>query len=169
MYQAYLPGTQHLVDVGPNWIHGTDDNPILDIARQTNTTTHSWNDRSQIYDEDGEYVPGEEGDKYNNVFWKIVVEAFKYSDHEESIPPTRSLYDYFQTKIDSLIPKSCKNFESKRKILMQMSERWGAFIGSPIMRQSLKFFWLEECVDGGEFTVPFKPQSLFSSCSIMES
>jgi predicted NAD/FAD-dependent oxidoreductase len=25
---------------------------------------------------------------------------------------------------------------------------WGAFVGSPIQRQSLKFFWLEECIDG---------------------
>jgi predicted NAD/FAD-dependent oxidoreductase len=25
---------------------------------------------------------------------------------------------------------------------------WGAFVGSPIQTQSLRFFWLEECIDG---------------------
>lgn len=29
-----------------------------------------------------------------------------------------------------------------------MAEMWGSFIGSPITSQSLKFFWLEECIDG---------------------
>ena len=25
---------------------------------------------------------------------------------------------------------------------------WGAFVGSPVQNQSLKFFWMEECIDG---------------------
>ena len=36
----------HVVDVGANWIHGTEGNPILDLAKMTNTATHSvgvWN------------------------------------------------------------------------------------------------------------------------------
>jgi phytoene dehydrogenase-like protein len=33
--------TGPLVDLGPNWIHGTDGNPILELAEKTNTATHS--------------------------------------------------------------------------------------------------------------------------------
>ena len=40
--------------------------------------------------------------------------------------------------------------ESESKLVMQMAEMWGAFVGSPWERQSLKFFWLEECIDGGK-------------------
>ncbi|KAK5150390.1 hypothetical protein LTR16_012680, partial [Cryomyces antarcticus] len=29
-----------------------------------------------------------------------------------------------------------------------MAEMWGAFVGTSIQRQSLKFFWLEECIEG---------------------
>jgi hypothetical protein len=49
------------------------------------------------------------------------------------------------------IPESEADWKRKRKIVMQVSEMWGAFVGSPISRQSLKFFWLEECIEGGEF------------------
>jgi hypothetical protein len=31
----------HEVDMGANWIHGTDNNPILDLAKKTSTPTHS--------------------------------------------------------------------------------------------------------------------------------
>ena len=39
----------------------------------------------------------------------------------------------------------------ERKLVMQIGEMWGAFIGDPWERQSLKYFWLEECLDGGEW------------------
>lgn len=39
--QATLP-SGHLADLGANWIHGTESNPILDLARETNTPTHDW-------------------------------------------------------------------------------------------------------------------------------
>jgi hypothetical protein len=38
----------------------------------------------------------------------------------------------------------------ERKLVMQVGEMWGAFIGDPWERQSLKYFWLEEWLDGGE-------------------
>jgi phytoene dehydrogenase-like protein len=31
----------HVVDAGPNWIHGTEGNPIMELAKDTNTSTHS--------------------------------------------------------------------------------------------------------------------------------
>lgn len=38
--------------------------------------------------------------------------------------------------------------DEKRTKLLQLARGWGAYIGSPIDRQSLKFFWLEECLEG---------------------
>ena len=38
--------------------------------------------------------------------------------------------------------------DRKRRLLLQEAEMWGAFVGGAIQRQSLKFFWLEECIEG---------------------
>lgn len=35
----------------------------------------------------------------------------------------------------------------KRATLLQVASMWGAYIGSPVYRQSLKYFWLEECIE----------------------
>lgn len=36
------------------------------------------------------------------------------------------------------------------KLVFQMARMWGDFVGEPIEKQSLRFFWLEECIDGGQ-------------------
>lgn len=38
-------------------------------------------------------------------------------------------------------------------LLCQMSEMWGAYIGDPVQRQSLRFAWMEEVCGGGESLV----------------
>jgi monoamine oxidase len=35
-----LPSGQ-VVDLGPNWVHGTESNPILELAKETDTQLHS--------------------------------------------------------------------------------------------------------------------------------
>jgi phytoene dehydrogenase-like protein len=43
LHQVKLSSGQ-VVDAGANWIHGTDKNPIMELAKQTNTPTHSVRD-----------------------------------------------------------------------------------------------------------------------------
>jgi hypothetical protein len=82
--------------------------------------------------------------------WNIVVEAFKHSaENSPIIHSEESLHDFFAQKAKEIYP--AHNQMAKRRIVMQMSELWGAFVGSPVTTQSLKFFWLEECLDGGTF------------------
>ena len=151
LHQEKLPNG-HLVDLGPNWIHGTKDNPILDLAKQTGTDVGSWDDRSNVFDESGALFPLEEGEEYATTMWSIVQDAFKHSnDFGESIDKAESLHDFFVQQVVKRIPESEADWKRKRKIVMQVSEMWGAFVGSPKSRQSLKFFWLEECIEGGEF------------------
>ncbi|CZR53103.1 related to anon-37cs protein [Phialocephala subalpina] len=144
MHQSVLP-SGHVVDLGPNWIHGTDDNPILDLANVTNTTTHSWEEDSNIFDEHGKLLSN--GDELSGIFWGIVMEAFKYSEqHGANLDPNTSLWDFFIEKT-AVMSKSTAEKE-KARLVLQVAEMWGAYIGTPITRQSLKFFWLEECIDG---------------------
>lgn len=142
------------VDVGPNWIHGTTANPILDIARETGTVVGSWDTGSHVFDEDGGLYGLEEGEGYSEMMWDIVQAAFKHSNKNSAeIDPGESLRDFFEVKLRELIPETTEKWQRKREIVLQMADLWGAFVGSPVERQSLKFFWLEECIEGGKSTI----------------
>ena len=83
----------------------------------------------------------------SDVLWGIIVQAFKHSaTNTSTIDPKESLYDFFVKKVPEAFPTDS---ESQRKIILQMSEMWGAFVGRPVDQQSMKFFWLEETVEGG--------------------
>ncbi len=148
------------VDMGANWIHGTNGNTILDIAKATGTSTNSLDESSSSFDEFGVRFPSTKRTKYETVMWNIIAEAFEYSKHSGAeIDPTKSLLDFFKEKIPQHIPETEADYEKERLMMLQMCESWGAFIGTRIARQSLKFFWLEECIDGG--TCPnYKPSIL---------
>ncbi|MCJ1320910.1 hypothetical protein MMC15_006251 [Xylographa vitiligo] len=133
----------HLVDMGANWIHGTNHNPILDLAKETNTVASSIEEKSGNFDEFGEYMDEKKADRLYQLVWGVIADAFKYSNDTSSIPPDRSLWDFFVEKLEE------KDLSSEdTKIVLQVAQMWGAFIGDPIERQSLKYFWLEECIDG---------------------
>ena len=148
--QVHLPNTSILVDTGANWIHGTDQNPILDLAKQTNTMTHSWGEHVNLFDEDGKQIPEEDASRYNEIVWGIIADAFKYSNTSTALIPAReSLYDFFKSKMSDILSGGGKDHEEIKEKVMQVSHMWGAFVGSCIERQSLKFFWLEETIEGG--------------------
>ena len=136
--------------MGPNWIHGTKDNPMLDLVKQTDTDIGSFDNMSYVFGESGNLFPVDEGEKYTTLMWAIIEDAFKHSNKlSADISAQESLYDFFLKKVVEKIPETEENWEEKRKIVLQVSEGWGAFVGSPITKQSLKFFWLEECIEGG--------------------
>jgi predicted NAD/FAD-dependent oxidoreductase len=142
----------HAVDLGPNWIHGTDDNPILDLAKETKTITMNWDGRQSVFDSLGNHMPDQDAAENTEHVWTIIEQAMKLSNEESaSIPAEKSLYDFFEEQVVKMFPSDTgKDGEAKKKRLtiLQMAEMWGAFVGSPIQTQSLKFFWLEECIDG---------------------
>ncbi|KAF2087316.1 FAD/NAD(P)-binding domain-containing protein [Saccharata proteae CBS 121410] len=141
----------NVVDLGPNWIHGTDDNPILDLAKETGTATHSWDGRQSIFDDKGEPISEEEAHDCSETVWTIIGQAMAYSkENSASIPADKSLRDFIKEKTQEKsrdFPELALNTR-KQKLMLQVAEMWGAFVGSPLERQSLKFYWLEECIDG---------------------
>ncbi|KYK60556.1 hypothetical protein DCS_01693 [Drechmeria coniospora] len=154
----------HLVDGGPNWIHGTTDNPILDLARETNTPVGSWDARACIFDESGNLFQPDEGEKLAGVMWGIILDAFKHSNTlSADIRPDETLSDFFQKRVVDVIPDTEPDFLRRRKIILQMSELWGAFVGSPVSRQSLKYFWLEECIEGENLFCPGTYKSILDA------
>jgi hypothetical protein len=135
---------------GPNWIHGTENNPILDLAKETKTITMNWDGRQSVVDALGNYLSDEEAAANTELVWSIIEQAMKHSNAESAtIPAAKSLYDYFQEAVQKLFTDvSAEEAKRKRETILQMSEMWGAFVGSPVQQQSLKFFWMEECIDG---------------------
>lgn len=122
----------------------------MDLAKETGTATHGWDEGiKNIFDESGKLVNDVE-----TLFadgWNIVLQAFEHSTKNTStIDPKESLYDFFEKKAEELYP-DVTNQADQRKAVLQFSEMWGAMVGSSVHTQSLKYFWLEECIEGGGY------------------
>ncbi|KAI9813511.1 MAG: hypothetical protein M1832_006309 [Thelocarpon impressellum] len=137
-------------DLGPQWIHTSGENPLLTLATETGTPVHSWNGKTNIYDSDGTLVEAARADRFSDLVWETVDEALKYSEERgDEISADESLYDFFSRKAGELFPAS----EEDRRLLLNMSQMWGAYIGHPVDRQSLRFAWMEHCCVGDEVIV----------------
>lgn len=134
---------------GPNWIHGTGKNPITSIAEATKTITHDPEGGNIAISRDGHLISEEVATKVSEFMWTTIEQAFEYSNrHGESIPPERSLFDFFEEKV-----QQTKFSQEERLLCLDACRLWGAYVGDPVERQSLKFFCLEECIDGSAFTL----------------
>ena len=89
-------------------------------------------------------------DYLSELMWSIIADAFKYSNESPDISPNRSLKDYFVEEVS----KRDLN-QNDTRIVLQMAEIWGGFIGDHVEHQSLRYFWLEECIDGGMLAAEF--------------
>ncbi|KXG48766.1 Amine oxidase [Penicillium griseofulvum] len=140
----------HVVDLGPNWIHGAGENPIMTIAEETGTVMYDPEGGRHItYSRDGHPINDEVSAKVQDFVWTTIAEAFKYSNHHgQSIPAERSLFDFFRDRVQQT------NFSDEEKQhCLDACKLWGGYVGDQIDKQSLKFFRLEECVDGSNFVV----------------
>ncbi|OAQ98482.1 hypothetical protein LLEC1_02135 [Akanthomyces lecanii] len=138
----------HWIDIGPNWIHGTTGNVILDLAMETGTGIDDIDEVSCVFDETGVKLDAAESLRYETIMWETIDDAFAYSAASEAdIDSKKSLMEFFRGRVPSKIPDDEPNAAAKRTTVYQICETWGAFIGSPVTKQSLKFFWLEECID----------------------
>lgn len=143
-------GLGYSVDLGPQWIHTSGHNPLLQLAAESNTVLHTWNGKSQIYDEHGQLVDSAKADRFSDLVWEIVDEALKYSEENGGqIPETQSLFDFFVKRAAEMFPDEPED----QKLLLNMSQMWGAYIGHPLKKQSLRFAWMESCCVGDEVIV----------------
>ncbi|KAM0270231.1 hypothetical protein ACHAQH_009513 [Verticillium albo-atrum] len=146
----------YTVDIGPNWIHAQNESlephAIFRLASETKTPLHSWNDKQLIFDSSGNAVPPDLTERLSTLLWEIIEEAFNFSADAQNgtstIDNDASLYDFVRDK-----SKEHLSDEHERALLLKMSEMFGAYIGEPVWRQSLKFAWMEECCGGEELFV----------------
>ncbi|KAJ5748813.1 uncharacterized protein N7511_010509 [Penicillium nucicola] len=139
----------HVVDLGPNWIHGAGENPIMDIAKATGAIMYDPEGGIVKFSREGGLIDDAVTSRVENFVWTTISEAFQYSNqHGDSIPAEKSLLDFFNEKVGkSGLP------ETEKALVLDACKLWGAYVGEPTERQSLRFFRLEECVDGSNFVV----------------
>ena len=127
---------------GPN---GIDRNPMLQLAAATNSPLSNPAETANVYDSDGMLMhPQIVSDGFNTV-WEILTDAFRYSNqHCAEIASDSSLKTFFREKLRA----SSLDGESQDTVL-KLAEIWGGFVGDPVEKQSLRWLWLEECLDGG--------------------
>lgn len=117
----------------------------MTIAEETGTVMYDPEGGRHIsYSRDGHPINDEVNAKVQEFVWTTIAEAFKYSNHHgESIPIETSLFDFFGERVQQT------NFSDEEKQLcLDTCRLWGAYVGDQADKQSLKFFRLEECVDG---------------------
>ncbi|KAI4219930.1 MAG: hypothetical protein LQ349_008219, partial [Xanthoria aureola] len=125
---------------------GGRENPILDLAKELEAALMDVPEvKPTIYDKDGRLLSVEDGRHCSRLMWEIIEEAFKYSDQgADSIPQDQSLLDFFKLKLkEKDIPAPIA------ERVLNLCQSWGDYIGGDIDRQSLKYLWLEETIDGG--------------------
>lgn len=156
------------MDSGANWVHGTENNPIADIARRTGTITHDIEERQAVIDSQGNRLDESLASELSETVWGIIVKAFRYSDEKSAeIDKSKSLMDYFREQV----PKIEKD-PRKQSLILEQAHMWGAFVGDSLERQGLKFFFLEECIDGGNHQLPYanvSPLTLSQKMSLWQA
>lgn len=86
--------------------------------------------------------------------WDILeqgIEESKEKSHE--LPPDFSLFDYFRRTCDDRV-RAGNMKPGERDLVLGMAQMWGAYVGDRVERQSMKFFFLEDCIDGGLHLFP---------------
>lgn len=124
--------------------------PIKDMADQLKIPLHHWSDTALVYDAAGAKMADADAKSSHESFWSILEDAFKYSvEHSADIDAKTSLYDYANTRCQQDVEKCLMNKDTQTNVL-EVSWVWGSSTGDSIEQQSLKFFFLEEDMEGGE-------------------
>lgn len=86
--------------------------------------------------------------------WDILERAIQRSSEESSsIDPSLSLYDEF-ANITQKDVESGKISDYERHLVLEMAQMWGAYVGDGADKQSMKFFFLEDCIGGDDCFIP---------------
>lgn len=118
----------------------------MSIAEKTQTVARDPDVQSIAFTRDGKPVIEHHADIMSGFVWAAIDKAFAYSNNnKDSIPPGQSLYDFIKDEV-----KKSELSPEQKQLCLESCKLWGAYIGEPIETQSLKFFNLEECIDGSK-------------------
>ncbi|CAO1599284.1 hypothetical protein XANCAGTX0491_003017 [Xanthoria calcicola] len=107
-----------------------------------------------MVDDGGRLVPSQEANQALKQVWEILDNASEHStDQGHEVHPSASLYSFFEDSCNSAV--ACGDMtERERELVLFMSQMWGAYVGDSVELQSLKFFYLEDCIEGDDCFIP---------------
>ena len=118
----------------------------MELAQDTDSKLCSPRENTCVYDSNGVPMNDERALDGSTTLWRILSDAFKKSNENcSSIDPNITLKDYLKER---LLTSTLD--EGLQQDVLELAETWGAYNGDPFEKQSLKWVWLEECLDGGK-------------------
>ncbi|KAL1852667.1 hypothetical protein Plec18167_007762 [Paecilomyces lecythidis] len=139
------------VDLGAQWIHTLENNPLLEIAIDEDVALHRWGTDVQVYDSSRNLIDNGRATYISQLRRAIIRDAIEYSKkYKDRIPTSTSLLDFF---VERAAQEQFPDNEQDRKLLLEMAELWGGFIGGDVSKQSLRHMWMEQCAAGEDLFV----------------
>ena len=125
-------------------------NPIVELAKETGTPLHHWKESTVLVDSEGHLVSSKDANNALKQVWNILGEAMDHSTKSSArIHSSESLYGFFKSWCDEEYRRG-RMTAQEVKLTLGMSQMWGAYVGDRVERQSLKFYYLEDCIEGGK-------------------
>lgn len=125
-------------------------NPIVELAKETGTPLHQWKESTLLIDGEGSLLAQSEANEALKQVWEILEEAMEHSKiSSEQIDSAASLYTFFEAWCDRAL-QSGRMTGRQVELVLGMSQMWGAYVGDRVELQSLKYFYLEDCIEGGK-------------------
>ena len=121
------------------------------MANDTATPLHRWKETTILVDSEGHLVAPSEANKALKQVWEILEGAIKHStNRNEELDFSASLYSFFEDWCDRAF--QCGDMTGREaELVLGMSQMWGAYVGDHVELQSLKYFYLEDCIGGGRY------------------
>jgi phytoene dehydrogenase-like protein len=144
-----------LIDVGASWIHGTEGNPLVPLAEHTSSPTVPCGALYSICDENGLWLDQGSAENLYEEVWEILAMAMEESERNySSLSESSKMMDFFRTEVSRRASRAGAP-ENYHKMMNQIVEMWGAFMGDDCEKQSLKNLSLDPGLEGGGCAQPF--------------
>jgi predicted NAD/FAD-binding protein len=135
----------YLVDVGANWIHEPKNNPILQLAKHSDTIAFERPIQQVTFDRHGNRFANETAMRLKATLWALVGEAEDQSlKNWANIDPQDSMLDWIRMEASSRY----RDEPEFRDALIDEAQRLGQFFGDPASTISLKFACMEKGTGG---------------------
>ena len=119
------------------------------MANETKTPLHRWEESTLLVNSEGCLVAPTEANKALSRVWDILEEAIKHSTKcNKEIDSSVSLYTFFEDWCKRAVLRG-ETTQQEVELILGMSHMWGAYVGDRVEQQSLKYFFLEDCIEGG--------------------
>jgi NAD(P)-binding Rossmann-like domain len=132
-----------LLMTGPNWIHGTFLNPLMPLAKLTETQlAYTDESRAKVYTSSGEQLPEKLSQLLFERIWQYSAEGVAYSTRDPTIAPELSFYDFC---LNCLAADETLDLPAK-VIAAEMVALLNDFTATDARNQSLRHYQVEACL-----------------------